>query len=99
MTKVDTIQTAEGDLEASVGDKVITIRAPKVKYAYLRIGTSDPSDPVTPPGAMYKLDLMSDRKNIESITLWVLFNGKMIRSGEEYQSYMEKHGGDIHRSS
>ncbi len=88
---VDTISTKEGDLEASVGLGFINVAGTKVKNAYLRISVPDQSNPHTPPGALYQIIVMGDGKSVLDNGCWVLSDGKIIRYGEDYRTYMLEH--------
>lgn len=91
------IKTKDGSLEVSVLDVgTIDVRSPKFNNVAFEVNALDPSDPETPPNALYKITIYQptsggNLRPSEYDTAWVLSDGKILKRGEEYLQYMRKH--------
>lgn len=93
---VNKIKTEDGNLEVCLfDDGMVEIESSKFKNVSVNISPVDPTDPLTPPGALYHIALyLSDEETkvrpFEYDSAWVMGDGKILKRGKEYSEYMAK---------
>jgi len=79
-------------------DKTIEIESNKFKNVSIGIKIPDPTDPLTPPNALYYILIYQAKEKFKNIpfeygTAWVMADGTILKGGKEYSEYMRKHKG------
>ncbi len=74
---------------------LVEIESPSSKNVSVEIKAVDGSDSLTPPGAlfrieMYKAEEKSKAKPFEYDSAWIMQDGTLLKRGKEYTEYMRK---------
>jgi len=94
------VTSKDGGLEVSLfEDKNIEIEFKNSKNVSIEIKSVDPTDSLTPIGAICKVELYQSEKEsktrpFEYDSAWIMSNGKILKRGEEYSEYMRTHPKD-----
>ncbi|MBU1129620.1 MAG: hypothetical protein KJ949_03255 [Nanoarchaeota archaeon] len=94
------VTSKNGGLEISLfKDESIEIEFKNSKNVSIEIKPVDPTNSLTPLGALYKIGLYKSEEKVKNIpfeydSAWIMFNGKILKKGEEYSKYMRTHPKD-----
>ncbi len=92
-----TIKTKDTSLEICLFDAGrVEIESNKFKDVSIQVKLADPTHPLTPPGALWRIELYQSKKHVknkpfEYDSAWVMSDGTILKRGKEYLEYMRKH--------
>jgi len=91
--------TKDKSLEVRLFDnKIIEIESKRFKNVSIEIKVPDPTDPLTPVNALYRILIYQSKEKVKNMpfeygTAWVMTDGTILKGGKEYSEYMRKHEG------
>ena len=92
-----TIKTKDNNLEVCLFDAGrVEIESSKFKDVSIQFKLVDPTHPLTPLGALYRIEIYQSKKHVKNIpfeygSAWVMSDGTILKKGKEYLEYMRKH--------
>lgn len=94
MTKL--LKTKDKTLEVRLFDQgLVEIESSKFKDVAVEVKVVDPTDPLTPPGALYQIRMYKSEPKFkehpfEYDSAYVMADGTLLKRGTEYSEYMRK---------
>ena len=94
-TNLQRIKTKDGNLEVYLFKQgTIEIESKKLRKVSIKINVVDPTDVLSPLGAIYRIELYDSEaksKPFEYDSCWIMHDGTILKRGQEYSDYMRKH--------